>query len=58
MPAGNCPVCDAAVTLVADVKASEVVPCLECKTKLVVQSLDGEAATLVEAPKVEEDWGQ
>ena len=57
-PAGTCPVCDASVALVADVKASEVVTCADCKTKLVVQGLEGAVATLVEAPSVEEDWGQ
>ncbi len=55
---GTCPICDANVALAADVAQTEVVVCLECKTKLVVDSLEGEKATLSKAPDVEEDWGQ
>ena len=56
----NCPVCDAIVTLNSDVETTEVVSCSECKSKLVVESLDEKKqnATLAKAPDVEEDWGE
>jgi lysine biosynthesis protein LysW len=56
----NCPVCDGTVTLNSDVEATEVVSCSECKSRLVVESIDKEkkTATLAKAPDVEEDWGE
>lgn len=57
-PSGECPVCAAAVTLQADTQATEIVTCGECKTKLVVDTISGEQATLSQAPAVEEDWGE
>lgn len=58
IPSGECPVCAGAVTLQADTQATEVVTCGECKTKLVVDSITGQNATLSQAPAVEEDWGE
>jgi len=54
----TCIVCDAAVALPADVQESEVVTCAECKSRLVVSSLNDKSASLSKAPEVEEDWGE
>lgn len=54
----TCPVCDAAVTLEKGTEESEIISCPDCHTRLVVSSIKDEDATLQEAPKVEEDWGQ
>jgi lysine biosynthesis protein LysW len=54
----NCPICDAPVTLPANSEESEIISCPDCHTRLVIADLKGSAATLQEAPKVEEDWGQ
>lgn len=52
----NCPVCDAAVNLPADLLLGEIVPCDDCGAELEVTSLDPLA--LGEAPEVQEDWGE
>lgn len=57
-PSGECPVCAATVALQADTQATEIVTCADCKTKLVVDGINGGAATLSQAPAVEEDWGE
>jgi len=54
----NCPICDAQVTLPKNTEESEIISCPECHTRLVVANLKGTFATLEEAPKVEEDWGE
>lgn len=54
----NCPICDAQVTLEKNTEESEIINCPECKTRLVVTSLKEKSATLGEAPKIEEDWGE
>lgn len=54
----TCPVCDVQITLPADVAESEVVTCTDCKSRLVVDRIEGEKAHLSEAPEVEEDWGE
>ncbi|MBI3366098.1 lysine biosynthesis protein LysW [Candidatus Roizmanbacteria bacterium] len=54
----TCPVCDAQVTLQKNTEESEIISCSECHTRLVVASMKGAFATLEEAPKVEEDWGE
>lgn len=53
-----CPVCDAEFSLPADVAESEVVTCTDCKSRLVVDRIEGQKAHLSEAPEVEEDWGE
>lgn len=53
-----CPVCDAKVTLQKNTEESEIISCPECHNRLVVASMKGAFATLEEAPKVEEDWGE
>lgn len=54
----NCPICDGQVTLPEKTEESEIISCSECHTKLVVAKIENKAATLQEAPKVEEDWGE
>ena len=54
----NCPICDARVTLPKGTEESEIISCTECHTKLVVAKIESKTATLEEAPKVEEDWGE
>lgn len=54
----NCPICDAQVTLPENIEESEIISCGECHTKLVVAKIENKTATLQEAPKVEEDWGE
>lgn len=56
----QCPICDGALTLDSSVEKSEVVTCMDCKNKLEVISIDSgnQTASLKEAPKVEEDWGE
>lgn len=53
-----CPVCDAPVTLPNDVEISEVVTCSDCNSRLVIKSADKQSVTLIQAPDVEEDWGE
>ena len=55
---GVCPVCDAQVPLASDITESEVISCPDCKTRLVVESIEKGKVKLAEAPKVEEDWGE
>ena len=54
---GRCPICDAQLQL-TQVEESEVVVCSDCGSRLVVEEIRGERAVLVEAPEVEEDWGE
>lgn len=55
---GTCPICDAQVTLPSDTEESEVITCGDCKSRLVVEKISQRAATLIQAPEVEEDWGE
>lgn len=55
---GTCSICDGEVKLKGDVHISEVVLCPDCKSRLVVESINKERATLSKAPEVEEDWGE
>jgi alpha-aminoadipate carrier protein LysW len=52
----KCPFCEAVLMLAEDAVKDELLECSDCGTELVVASL--EPLTLVEAPQVEEDWGQ
>ena len=54
----TCPICDAEVTLPVNTEESEIISCAECHSKLVVAKIENQTATLQEAPKVEEDWGE
>lgn len=55
---GACSICDAQVTLPGNTEESEIISCPECHTRLVVAKIENDTATLQEAPKVEEDWGE
>ena len=54
----HCPICDGQVTLAEKTEESEIISCPECQTRLVVAKIENTTATLSEAPKVEEDWGE
>jgi lysine biosynthesis protein LysW len=55
---GSCPVCAAFVTPSAKVEETEILPCPECQTMLVVDGFESHQLILSEAPKIEEDWGE
>jgi lysine biosynthesis protein LysW len=55
---GTCPVCAADVVPAAHPEESELLPCPECRTMLVVDGTSGGRLTLNEAPRIEEDWGE
>jgi alpha-aminoadipate/glutamate carrier protein LysW len=52
----KCPKCDANLNLSDDVEVGEIITCDECSAELEVKSLD--PIELVDAPEVEEDWGE
>lgn len=56
----QCSVCDASLTISENIEVSEIISCNECQNKLEVKSKNVELKTvqLMEAPKVEEDWGE
>lgn len=56
----QCLVCDATLSIDKNVEVAEIITCTECKNKLEVKAKDVELKTvqLIEAPKVEEDWGE
>ncbi len=56
--AGTCPVCGATVPTRGPLMATEVVPCPECQSMLVVARLADGLPEFREAPRVEEDWGE
>ncbi len=58
MSRAHCPICDVVISLPNGTEVSEVISCSDCKSKLVVESISGNQATLIQAPKVEEDWGE
>ncbi len=55
---GNCPICDAKVTAAGDTQETEIITCLECESRIVVDAINGRKLSLEEAPVIEEDWGQ
>jgi lysine biosynthesis protein LysW len=55
---GRCPVCAAFISLPSSVEETEVLPCTECQTMLVIDRCDGSQMILSEAPQIEEDWGE
>ena len=55
---GPCPVCCAEVIPASFVEESEVLPCPECQTMLVVEGFEGRRLILNEGPAIEEDWGE
>ncbi len=52
-----CPICDSLVRLPQSVENAELISCASCSNKLEVRK-NGSKIQLVEAPKVEEDWGE
>ena len=54
----QCPLCDSAICLQKDTEESEIISCAECHNRLVVSKITNGTATLAEAPKIEEDWGE
>jgi alpha-aminoadipate carrier protein LysW len=52
----ECPECAAAVPLADDVMAGEIVQCPECAREL--ETVAGDAWSVVPAPEEEEDWGE
>jgi alpha-aminoadipate carrier protein LysW len=56
MAAVKCPVCDADVSVTADVMVGELMTCSDCGVELEVTAL--EPLTVEEAPEVQEDWGE
>lgn len=52
----QCPECDGAVQLAAEVQQGEIVVCPDCGVDLEVTALD--PLTLALAPMEEEDWGE
>lgn len=57
-PTGTCAICDLTITLGPGTQVTEVITCTDCKTRLVVEKIEGDQVTLTQAPAVEEDWGQ
>ena len=55
---GTCPVCAADVVPASRLEESELLPCPECRTMLVVDGTEGNRLILNEAPRIEEDWGE
>jgi alpha-aminoadipate carrier protein LysW len=52
----NCPECDAAISLAADVVEGEIIVCPDCAAELEVTSVS--PLELALAPEVGEDWGE
>jgi lysine biosynthesis protein LysW len=55
---GSCPVCCAEVVAAGTVEETEVLPCPDCQSMLVVDGIDGRRLVLTEGPAIEEDWGE
>lgn len=55
---GQCPVCAAVISLSGKVEETEILPCPECRTMLVVERFESGQPILSEAPQIEEDWGE
>jgi len=53
---GNCPECDAVVSLAEGVEEGEILTCGDCGSELEVRSLN--PVNLENAPQEEEDWGE
>ncbi|MFB6283269.1 MAG: lysine biosynthesis protein LysW [Halobacteria archaeon] len=52
----ECPVCAAEVEPEWEVERGEIIDCTECGTELEVAEDD--PVELIEAPELEEDWGE
>jgi alpha-aminoadipate/glutamate carrier protein LysW len=56
MPTVPCIHCEHPIQLSDDVKVSEIVNCSDCGAQLEV--VNDEPIEMIEAPEVEEDWGE
>lgn len=52
----ECPICGAEVEPEWDVERGEIIDCGDCGTELEVA--DTQPLELIEAPELEEDWGE
>jgi alpha-aminoadipate carrier protein LysW len=52
----NCVVCEGKVKVSDELMEGEIITCPDCGSELEVISLD--PLTVVEAPEVQEDWGE
>lgn len=52
-----CPICDSSVKLPQSIENAELTTCASCNNRLEVKK-NGIDIKLVEAPKIEEDWGE
>ncbi len=52
----KCPKCDGKITLAENTEVGEILTCDECSAELEVKSL--EPVELIDAPAVQEDWGE
>ena len=55
---GECPVCAAILSPAPNVEETEILPCPECRSMLVVEGFESGRLILSEAPQIEEDWGE
>ncbi|MFA4830908.1 MAG: lysine biosynthesis protein LysW [Patescibacteria group bacterium] len=53
---GNCPECDATITLAENTEANEIITCDDCGAELEVRGINPVALEI--APQEEEDWGE
>jgi alpha-aminoadipate carrier protein LysW len=52
----SCPECTAQIPVASNVRAGEIVVCVECQSELEVVGLS--PVELALAPEIEEDWGE
>lgn len=52
-----CPICDSFVKLPDTIEGAELITCVSCSNRLEIKK-NGTDTKLVEAPKIEEDWGE
>ena len=52
-----CPICDEQIVIPKDTQETELIACSFCNNKLEVKK-ENNKFKLIEAPKVEEDWGE
>lgn len=55
---GTCPICDALVIPEEEVEESEILSCPDCHSLLVVDLIKTNTFHLIQAPQIEEDWGE
>jgi len=55
---GTCVVCDAQLNIPEGTIVDQVISCKDCSTRMVVKEVTPPTVVLIQAPAVEEDWGQ